>query len=833
MATKKKLLEAAAGSAGGGDAFSVESLEFQGTGGLPITSFHSTNEVQDVDFSSDGTKIYVCGRDISGLQRRVVHQYDLSTAWEVSTRSLEPSATLDMTAEDMGSNFGIHLKPDGTELYVLDGANLKVQQYSLSTAWDLSTESHTGTLTLPASGQNGYVQQPRDITFNDNEQSSGSNNAGQYVFILNQGGTDSVIAFQMSTYWDITTASWYETSTVDTGSGNGLAWNSDGSKLYISDFTNDRVKQFNRSSNYTIDSSGMSSNATLSIDLQTNSPSGIFYKNSSTFFVCDATYHALYECKFGTADNISGGGIKYPTSDYYTSYSDLGSTTGELRDIAFKTDGTKFYTLDEGSDKIGQYTLTTAWDIDTASSFTSFSVATQSTGPFAIAFSPDGTKLTMFDGSGKAFYDYDLSTAWDVTTASAFASSSATSMQDNVSIAGRSFTFNDDGTELFMSTDYGGIYQFDLTTAYRGSSITIPTDLPLRHVGDEETAPCGIFFKPDGSSFFLVGTGSDYVQEYSNTTAWDISDGSYQSSNAKNLGTFTTNPVDIEFKPDGTKMYMVDRTNDNIREFELSTAWDVTTATSLNTVSTSGGTPEGMCYKPDGYSFFVIDSASDEVHEYIGNTTAWSLGNVQKSTSNYYDFSEWASSANDVFIKSDGTELYILGSTLDKVTQHTLSTAWDLTTASYTATFRPPNISAGESLFFKSDGTKMYIACRSEDKVFEYKLSTAWDITTAYFDAGSGKFLGVADDVVAYSDDGSIVRGLEFDSTGNNLYVMNDHFLSRYSVTTPFTLIGATLEEFVAADVRPRAFTIKPDFSRAYIADRVNMDIYEFTNTAV
>lgn len=832
MANTKKLIQAAAGSAGG-NAFSVENLEFQGTGGLPITSFHLTNEVQDVDFSSDGTKIYVCGRDISGLQRRVVHQYDLSTAWEVSTRSLEPSATLDMTAEGMGSNFGIHLKPDGTELYVLDGANLKIQQYSLSTAWDLSTESHTGTLTLPASGQSGYVAQGRDLTFNDNEQSPGSNNAGQYLFVLDQSGTDRVVVFQLSTYWDVTTASYYTEGNFDSSSANGLAWNSDGSKLYFSDFSSDRVFQYNRDSNYTINSSGQVNTAILSLDLQTNSPSGIFYKNSSTFFVSCATLQNLQEFKFGTADNISGGSYAAPTTDYYSTYTDLGSVTGELRDIAFKTDGTKMYTMDEGSDSIGQWTLTTAWDIDTASSFSSFSVSAQASGPYGINFSPDGTKLTMFDGSAKDFNDYDLSTAWDVTSASFVNNSTGTTMQDNVSIYGRSFTFNDDGTEIFMGTDYGGIYQFDLSTAYRGNSISIPTDLPLRYVGDEENTPCGIFFKTDGSSFFLVGTGSDSVREYSNTTAWDISDGSHQASNVRNLSTFSTNPVDIEFKPDGTKMYMVDRTNDNIREFDLSTAWDVTTATSLNTVSTSGGTPEGMCYKPDGYSFFVIDSADDAVYEYTGNSTAWSLGNVQKSTSNYYDFTEWASSANDVFIKSDGTELYILGSSLDKVTQHTLSTAWDLTTASYTATFRPPNITAGESLFFKSDGTKMYIVCRGEDKVFEYALSTAWDITTASFDAGSGKFLGVADDVVAYSDDGAIVRGLEFDSTGDNLYVMIDHFLARYSVTTPFTLIGATLEEFVNVDVRPRAFSIKPDFERAYIADRVNMNIYEFTNTAV
>jgi hypothetical protein len=78
--------------------------------------------------------------------------------------------------------------------------------------------------------------------------------------------------------------------------------------------------------------------------------------------------------------------------------------------------------------------------------------------------------------------------------------------------------------------------------------------------------------------------------------------------------------------------------------------------------------------------------------------------------------------------------MYIIGSTGDDVNEYDLSTAWDISTASYLQNF---SVSAQESgpsgVFFKPDGLKMYVIGFSGDDVNEYNLSTAWDVTTASY----------------------------------------------------------------------------------------------------
>ena len=69
-------------------------------------------------------------------------------------------------------------------------------------------------------------------------------------------------------------------------------------------------------------------------------------------------------------------------------------------------------------DQVDEYTLTTAWDVSTASFVDSFSVATQETEPTGIAFSKSGDKMFVVGDAGNDVNEYTLTTAWDVSTAS-------------------------------------------------------------------------------------------------------------------------------------------------------------------------------------------------------------------------------------------------------------------------------------------------------------------------------------------------------------------------------------------------------------------------------
>jgi len=102
------------------------------------------------------------------------------------------------------------------------------------------------------------------------------------------------------------------------------------------------------------------------------------------------------------------------------------------------------------------------------------------------------------------------------------------------------------------------------------------------------------------------------------------------------------------------------------------------------------------------------------------------------------NFDEQANSnAYSFFISPNGNKLYTIpeaggfSSEEPVVYQYDLSTAWDISTASYsTISF---DVFRTEGIFFKPDGTKMFIAGSISESVYEYDLSTAWDINTASY----------------------------------------------------------------------------------------------------
>jgi DNA-binding beta-propeller fold protein YncE len=86
--------------------------------------------------------------------------------------------------------------------------------------------------------------------------------------------------------------------------------------------------------------------------------------------------------------------------------------------IAFNTDGTKMFVVGITGRDVNEYTLSTGFDVSTASFVDSFSVAGQDTSPTGIAFNTDGTKMFIVGETGDDVNEYTLSTGFDVSTAS-------------------------------------------------------------------------------------------------------------------------------------------------------------------------------------------------------------------------------------------------------------------------------------------------------------------------------------------------------------------------------------------------------------------------------
>jgi DNA-binding beta-propeller fold protein YncE len=460
----------------------------------------------------------------------------------------------------------------------------------------------------------------------------------------------------------------------------------------------------------------------FSVAAQETNPSGIFFKPDGTkMYVIGAAGDDVNEYDLSTAWDIT-------SASYLQNFSVAAQETGP-QGIFFKPDGTKMYVIGAAGDDVNEYDLSTAWDITSASYLQNFSVAAQETGPQGIFFKPDGTKMYVIGTAGDDVNEYDLSTAWDVTSASYLQNFSVAAQEANPT----GIFFKPDGLKMYiLGTTGEDVNEYDLSTAW---DITSASYLQNFSVAAQEANPTGIFFKPDGLKMYILGSTENAVFSYTLSTAWDVSAASFDfpTEGYFSVAAQEANPTGIFFKPDGTKMYVIGRAGDDVNEYDLSTAWDVTSASYLQNFSVAAQEidPTGIFFKPDGTKMYVIGYSEDDVNEY-DLSTAWDVS----SASYLQNFSVAAQEATPtgVFFKPDGTKMYIIGQTGDDVNEYDLSTAWDITTASYLQNF---SVAAQETnptgIFFKPDGTKMYILGTTGEDVNEYDLSTAWDITSASY----------------------------------------------------------------------------------------------------
>ena len=104
------------------------------------------------------------------------------------------------------------------------------------------------------------------------------------------------------------------------------------------------------------------------------------------------------------------------------------------------------FILGEGNGAVYAYNLSTGFDVSTASFINNFSVASQENSPQGLAFNNDGTKMFITGDGGKDVNEYTLSTGFDVSTAS-FVDSFDISSEDGLP---NGLAFNSDGTKMFV-----------------------------------------------------------------------------------------------------------------------------------------------------------------------------------------------------------------------------------------------------------------------------------------------------------------------------------------------------------------------------------------------
>jgi len=245
-------------------------------------------------------------------------------------------------------------------------------------------------------------------------------------------------------------------------------------------------------------------------------------------------------------------------------------------------------------------------------------------------------------------------------------------------------------------------------------------------VVSEETAPTGIAFNNDGTKMYIVGRSGDEINQYTLSTAYDISSASYDSVTFS-VASEETFPQGIAFNSDGTKMYIVGTTGVDVNQYTLVTAFDISTASFDSvtfSVSSQETAPSGIAFNNDGTKMYIVGTDGDDVNQYtLSNAYDISTASFDSVT---FDVSSQDSIPVGLAFNNDGTKMFIAGSGNDFVYQYTLSTAFDISTASYdSVSFSVASEDAGpQEIAFSNDGTKMYIVGGAGDTVFQYSTTS-------------------------------------------------------------------------------------------------------------
>ena len=326
------------------------------------------------------------------------------------------------------------------------------------------------------------------------------------------------------------------------------------------------------------------------------------------------------------------------------------------------------------------------------------------------------------------------------------------------------YTPTADATFVFSNPPAGGKahgFALKVTGADIGASYDIANavyDGVSFSVNQQESSPQGVFFKPDGLKMYVTGFSGDAVYEYTLSTAWDVSTASFvQSFSVAAQG---TSPHGIFFKSDGARFYVMDRSTTSVLEYTLSTAWDISTASYVQSFSVSAqtGIPFDLHFSDDGLVLFVLSNNTLSVVQY-NLSTAWDI-----STASFVVSATifQTSDPSGMFFSSLGTKMFVVAAGNDAVFEYSLSTAWNVSTRTYIRSFAIAQDTAPRGVTFKTDGTKMYIMGDQLNTIFQYSTGVS-DIATFTYPA-SVKFpngtpptapaVGETDVLTFYTDDG-------------------------------------------------------------------------------
>lgn len=824
--SSRDIIQAAAG-VGGGDAVNPNAYKIEyltqddintfniGTSlptannGSSVTSYNGYRN--GLVFDSDGTNFITT----YGTNRAL--SFSLDTSWDFETLNLKTPAQggnyqfFTFTTET--SQRGMWVKPDGTRLYICGIATDAIQQYNLSTAWDLSTASLSTT----------------SSTIATQLYSMGLSSDGSYVW-----ATYAISLGVELKIWPLSTA--WEISSMGTPT----------SYSYI-----DRHITRNYNDEFTFKHAFKPDGTRFYMLVEANTEAN----GPQTFFIGQFDFDTAWDATSLNVDSIKK--ISMPRNDIMT-VSEGTATRGAM---SFSNDGTRLFIFYNGLNYhhvYAHYTLSTPWDITTLQKaqnvfFMDGQVISgvvrrifDDTQSGYFDWSSDGKKLYATGPASDRFEYRDLTTAYDARTMGDYSS------QFNTYINVQGFRSTQNDTEL-IGIASGAFHKLkSFSEIYAGSStyfaepgVNLPTlwlDLA------DATTHEGIKFIDNGNKVLFGPGGGNFIQWLPLTTAYDLST-IKRNSHALGNPVGGTQRYSMSFNGDGTKLYMQTADPREILEISLASPYDLGSYATTNKLinlpgwsASTSSTTSGWCFGDSGTKAYFTETTGDKVWQ-LELTTAYELETaIQRNDTDYLDVSGQETNPDDIAFKSDGTVLYVLAEAGNGVDVYNLSTAWDITSATYDTFYSLVAYSGSFSrMKWSPDGSKFYFTTvnnigtygESNDRLWQLNCTTSWDLSTASYGASTGAVIGDATS--------NNIAGFEFNSDGTKIYLA--HFTpsnkvyeltltTAYDISTIIWPVMNTNSNFfspqrsVSSSIASTYMT--SDGTKLFICDSTTDDIWEY-----
>ena len=207
----------------------TDSLTIAGSNSSPVTT---QSHFEDLIFNDDGTKMYTLGY-ASGVSGKNIFQYTLSVPFDVSTASVSSDDYINVGGSWTTDNEAIRFNNDGTKLFVLYDSTTQnhrsnMHQYTLSTPYDI-----TSTVTEGSTFQLGDQSDDfRSFLFNDDGSKMFVSRYGSINEYTLSISFDTSTASKTTAAWWSSNNSYGISNYGSSYSITGMQYNNDGTKLF-------------------------------------------------------------------------------------------------------------------------------------------------------------------------------------------------------------------------------------------------------------------------------------------------------------------------------------------------------------------------------------------------------------------------------------------------------------------------------------------------------------------------------------------------------------------------------------------------------------------------